>query len=129
MTPAAVAVTDTHTVEAAVATDMIMEADLPSRPATQSPRRDTPRPSSGYSQPSSGYSQPSSSYGGGGSAAGYGSGGYDVGGYDDGGFDLSVIIIPLLIILGLSLLFPTITSVAVSGRRKREAEYGKTTQT
>eukprot|EP00095_Tigriopus_kingsejongensis_P012231 snap_masked-scaffold87_size395581-processed-gene-0.7 protein:Tk12231 transcript:snap_masked-scaffold87_size395581-processed-gene-0.7-mRNA-1 annotation:"hypothetical protein DAPPUDRAFT_309288" len=71
----------------------------------------------GYAQPSSGYAQPS----------GYG-GGYDVGYEEEGGgggkFDISALIIPLLIVFGLSLLFPTITSVAVgaTGRRKRDLE-------
>lgn len=78
--------------------------------------------SAGYSAPSTGYNQPSSGY-----AASSGYGGYDVG-YEEDGFDLSTIIIPLLIIFGLSLLFPTITSVAVNngGRRKRDLESGKT---
>ena len=52
------------------------------------------------------------------------------GGYDDGPrFDISVIIIPILIIIGLSLLFPTITQVQVNpsgGRRKRSTDEGKT---
>lgn len=108
-------------------------------------------PSSSYNEPASGYSAPSSSYGApaqsygapaqsyGAPAPSYGApsysapsssyggdvsygGGYDVGGYDDPKFDLAWIIIPGLIILGLSLLFPTITSVSVSGRKKRSLE-------
>ena len=53
-------------------------------------------------------------------------------GYDDGGgkgFDITLILLPLLAILGLSLLFPTVTSISVTGRRKRSTdveEEGKT---
>lgn len=74
-------------------------------------------PAPSYGAPAPSYGAPAPSYGGG----DYGSS-YDVGGYEDDGprFDISVIIIPILIIIGLSLLFPTITSVAVSGRKKRE---------
>lgn len=75
-------------------------------------------PSTGYSQPSSGYSSPSTGYGG-----------YSDVGYEEERFDLSTIIIPILIIFGLSLLFPTITSVAVSGRKKRDVEGSVSTMT
>ena len=80
-------------------------------------------PSPSYGAPSTGYEEPSSGYGGGGSS-------YDAApsyGGDDGGlfpFDLSALIIPILALIGLSLLFPTITSVSVK-RRKRDLERGK----
>lgn len=107
-----------------------------------------PAPSSGYSEPAGGgggssYGAPAASYGApaqqgyaapsqgyGASAGGSGGGyaapatgyGYDVGGYEEEGkFDLSAIIIPILIIFGLSLLFPTITSVSV-GRKRRDLD-------
>jgi len=84
--------------------------------------------SSGYDQPaapSSGYDQPAAA------APSYPSSGYDEpAAYNDYGtapaygaeeapFDISTLIIPLLIIAGLSLLFPTITTVDV--RKKRHA--------
>ncbi|TRY70297.1 hypothetical protein TCAL_09639 [Tigriopus californicus] len=83
-------------------------------------------PSTGYAQPSGGYEQPSAGYG---SSQSYsqpsGYGGYDVGYEEEGGkFDISAVIIPILIVFGLSLLFPTITSVAVGngGRKRRDVE-------
>lgn len=86
-------------------------------------------PSSGYSQPESSYAQPAATYGQ--PTSGYaqpsGYGGYDVGYEEEGGkFDISAVIIPILIVFGLSLLFPTITSVAVNGngRRRRDVEDG-----
>ncbi len=93
-------------------------------------------PSSGYEQPaaqSSGYgAPPAQSYGGGGSSvggsgAGYGGGGggggYGVSsGYEDDDFpDLTPLIIGLLVLTGLSLLFPTTVSINnVTGRRRRD---------
>ena len=105
-------------------------------------------PSSSYSEPSAGYSAPASSYGApaasygapaqsygapaqsyGAPAASYGSSGHgssyhDVGGYEEDRFDLSVIIIPLLVLFGLSLLFPTIVNINASGggRKRRSAD-------
>ena len=77
-------------------------------------------PSGGYDTPHSGYDEPSGGYG----APSYG-GGYEASGYDDGGgFDITLIIIPLLILLGLSLLFPTVTSIGVTGRKKRDVLGG-----
>jgi len=73
------------------------------------------QPSSGYetpaaqpSYPASAYEEPASyDYG---SSPGYGA--------EEAPFDISTLIIPLLIIAGLSLLFPTITTVSV--RKKRD---------
>merc|ERR1712088_930285 len=62
-----------------------------------------PEPS--YGPPSTGYGTPSSSYGE--ASAG-------------GGLDLTSILIPILALLGLSLLFPTFVTLS-GGRRKREA--------
>jgi len=90
-------------------------------------------PSTGYGAPSSSYNEPSPSYGTpdtgyGAPATGYGGGGssYDAApsyGGDDGGlfpFDLSALIIPILAIVGLSLLFPVITTVDVKKRKRRD---------
>ena len=91
-------------------------------------------PSAGYGAPSTGYDEPSPSYGTpdtgyGAPATGYGGGGgssYDAApsyGGDDGGlfpFDLSALIIPILAIVGLSLLFPVITTVDVKKRKRRD---------
>lgn len=74
-----------------------------------------------YSAPASDYASPSSGYGVSDDAS-YGVSGY---GAEEGGFDISTLIIPLLIIAGLSLLFPTITTVSV--RKKRHAEGKKHT--
>ena len=71
-----------------------------------------------YSAPETGYGAPSTGYG----APSYGNGEVieeEVGG---GGLDLTAIIIPILALIGLSLLFPTFVSV---GRRKRSAEIGE----
>ena len=98
-------------------------------------------PATGYEQPASGYEQPASGYEA--AATGYDQSGYDQSGYDqsgysspsatgggyapaeaDSGIDLNMILIPILIIAGLALLFPSVTSVSVdaSKRRKRDAE-------
>eukprot|EP00096_Caligus_rogercresseyi_P001181 TRINITY_DN1186_c2_g1_i3.p1 TRINITY_DN1186_c2_g1~~TRINITY_DN1186_c2_g1_i3.p1 ORF type:complete len:215 (-),score=65.79 TRINITY_DN1186_c2_g1_i3:1375-2019(-) len=67
----------------------------------------------GYSAPSSSYAEPS-----GGSGLG------DYGGGSDFDFPIEAIILPLIALLGLALLFPTITSVAVvpPGRRRKRSE-------
>ena len=74
-------------------------------------------PSTGYAQPASGYGQPASGYG-------------DYQDYEQtapaeaGGLDLSTLLIPILIIAGLALLFPSVTEVAVGSKRKRRAVTG-----
>ena len=87
-------------------------------PSYNEPSYDPPSynsPSSGYDEPSSSYDSPSSSYGS--PSTGYG---YDDGGHGGGGLDLTSILIPLLALVGLSLLFPTYVSLTTV-RRKREA--------
>jgi len=84
-------------------------------------------PASGYAEPSGGYAAPATGYGepsgyASAPATGYGSGG---GGYavaDEGGVDMNMILIPILIIAGLALLFPSVTTVAVRKRRDVEDE-------
>lgn len=109
-----------------------------------------PVPSSGYQEPAAGYSAPASGYEQPAydSGAGYSApsaGGYDAG-YDTGytapesyapasygttdtgpflGFGLGWVFIPIVIVLGLFLLFPSTTVVPVDGRRKRGAEEGE----
>ena len=76
-------------------------------------------PAPSYGAPAPSYSAPSTGYG---QEASYG--GYE----EEGGIDLTAIIIPLLILLGLSLLFPGIVSVNVRKRRDAEdLQAGKTT--
>lgn len=92
-------------------------------------------PSSGYADPGSGYDAPSgyaaaaaatgyetSGYAGA-AASGYGQTGYAV--QEESAFNPSMLIIPILIIAGIALLFPSVTTVPVdptTGRRKRDAE-------
>jgi hypothetical protein len=97
--------------------------------AAPAPSYDAPAPSYGapapsYGAPAPSYGAPAPSYGA--PAPSYGAPapvyGYEE---DEGvGFCIECIIIPWLILFGLSLLFPTITSVAVnnSGRKKREGK-------
>ena len=90
--------------------------------AAPAPSSGYDQPSSGYQEPSSGYEQPAASYGGGGGGSGYGQ---VSSGYGDEGKDLSPIIIGILVLTGLSLLFPTYVSLTSVRRRKRDAEEGK----
>ena len=110
--------------------------------AASAPSTGYAQPSTGYDTPSTGYEQPAAS----GYDAGYeqpayatGASGYEspsASGYENyeasapgygevetasGGFDLSTLLVPILIIAGLALLFPSVREVPVSGRRKREA--------
>ncbi len=90
-------------------------------------------PAQGYGAPAPQYSAPAPSYGApshepsySAPATGYG---HEVGYEAEDDFDLSVLIIPLLILLGLALLFPGIVFVEAddNGRRKRDVDGdGKT---
>jgi len=109
--------------------------------AASAPSSGYAQPSTGYDTPSTGYEQPSTSYDAGYEQPSYaatGSSGYDspsASGYESyepsapgygeietssGGFDLSTLLVPILIIAGLALLFPSVRNVPVT-RRKREA--------
>ena len=78
------------------------------QPSYEAPQESYGAPQESYGPPSTGYETPS--YG---SSAGYGEA-------STGGLDLTSILIPILALLGLSLLFPTF--VTINGtRRKREA--------
>lgn len=82
-------------------------------------------PASAYGAPDAGYSAPDAGYGA--PDAGYGPPAY--GSYEqtapDGlglpGIDLTTLLIPILIIAGLALLFPSTTTVAVTPKRKKRA--------
>lgn len=88
-------------------------------------------PSAGYQEPAyqepayaaapSGYEQPAYESGYGAPTGGYSS--YDAVQEPSNGLNLNLIIIPILIIAGLALLFPSVTTVAV--KRKRSAEEGE----
>ena len=84
-------------------------------------------PSSGYGAPSPSYSEPAASYGA--PETGYGapsdSYGVSYGGYEEESLpDLTPIIVGILVLTGLSLLFPTFVSLT-SVRRKRDADGKK----
>jgi len=77
-------------------------------------------PSSGYGAPSSGYGAPSTGYG-----TPTGPSGYEpfeaapqTAPQEQGGLDLSTVLIPILIIAGLALLFPSVVNVET--RKKRD---------
>ena len=88
--------------------------------------------SSSYSEPAaSSYGAPASA-----PASGYGAPADDLGSYEpsygatgygepETPFDISTLIIPLLIIFGLSLLFPTSTTVDVNAAERRRRSLGK----
>merc|ERR1711971_1455568 len=108
--------------------------------AASAPSTGYAQPSGGYDTPSTGYEQPSASYDAGYEQPAYATGasGYEqpsASGYESyeasapgygevetasGGFDLSTLLVPILIIAGLALLFPSVRNVPVS-RRRREA--------
>ena len=81
-------------------------------PSYSAPEPSYAAPAPSYSAPSSGYEEPSS---------GYGQPSY--GGEEEGGLDLTALLIPILALIGLSLLFPTYVSVA-TGRKKRSLPDG-----
>jgi len=95
-----------------------------SAPATgyEEPASGYDAPQTGYEQPQTGYEQPaySSGAGYGATAIGSGYGGSSVE-EQSGGFDLTQLLIPILIIAGLALLFPSVTTVAVNDKRKKRA--------
>jgi len=81
-----------------------------SQPSYEAPEPSYGAPQDSYGPPSTGYETPS--YGTPSSSYGEASAG--------GGLDLTSILIPILALLGLSLLFPTFVTLS-GGRRKREA--------
>ena len=89
-------------------------------PAPAAPASSYGAPAADYGAPAASYDAPSDGYGVQ-DASGYGASGY---GAEEEAFPISTLIIPILIIAGLSLLFPTITTVSV--RKRRSADAGKT---
>ena len=87
---------------------------------------DHAEPASSYGAPAPSYSEPAASYGA--PETGYGapsdSYGVSYGGYEEETLpDLTPIIVGILVLTGLSLLFPTFVSLTtVNGRRKRDAD-------
>ena len=80
-------------------------------PSYGAPEPSYSAPSPSYGAPSTGYDEPSS---------GYGQPSYEE---EGGGLDLTALLIPILALIGLSLLFPTYVSVA-TGRKKRSLPDG-----
>merc|ERR1711973_999890 len=81
------------------------------------PSYGAPEPS--YSAPAPSYSAPAPSYGA--PEASYGAPSYGYGTEEaSAGLDLTSILIPILALLGLSLLFPTFVTINGTGRRKRD---------
>ena len=117
---------------------MRVTRDLPAYPkvnrdsgygAPQAPAEGYAAPAPSYSAPAPSYSAPEPAYeapdtGYGAPAASYGAPSYDAapsyGAEEEAGLDLTSILIPILALLGLSLLFPTY--VAVSTRKKRSLD-------
>ena len=81
--------------------------------APSAPSYSAPAPS--YSVPAPSYSAPEASYGA--PSTGYGAPSYE----EEAGLDLTSIIIPLLALVGLSLLFPTYVSLTTV-RKKRDLD-------
>ena len=79
-------------------------------------------PSDSYASPDTGYGAPEPSYGA--PEPSYGSPSVPSYGAESGGIDLTSILIPLLALLGLSLLFPTYVSLT-DVRKKRSADQGE----
>lgn len=99
-------------------------------PAAQSSNYAAPAAAPAYDAPATdtGYAAPATGYG---AEASYDTGyapastGY---GEEESPFSLSTLLIPILIIAGLSLLFPTITSVSVRKRRHADGKHSQKTQ-
>lgn len=93
--------------------------------APAAPSYSAPSPSPSYSAPAPSYSAPEPSYSA--PSPSYGSPepsyGAPVTGYEEpAGLDLTSILIPLLALIGLSLLFPTYVSLTSVKRKRRDAE-------
>merc|ERR1711872_806896 len=96
-------------------------------PSYSAPAPSYSAPSPSYSAPAPSYSAPSPSYGApepsyGAPDTGYGAPSSGYGEASAGGLDLTSILIPLLALLGLSLLFPTYVNLTTVKRRKRSED-------
>ena len=92
------------------------EYGAPAAPSYSAPAPSYSAPAPSYSAPAPSYSAPEPSY----SAP---STGYGVSYEEEAGLDLTSIIIPLLALVGLSLLFPTYVSLTTV-RKRRDADEG-----
>jgi len=91
----------------------------------QEPSAGYSAPGTGYQEPSSGYEQPSGYEQSGYEQSGYETDPYQTSGYgavEEGGFNLSMLILPVMILAGLALLFPSVTTVTVRKKRSSEDE-------
>ena len=95
------------------------EYGAPAAPSYSAPAPSYSAPAPSYSAPAPSYSAPEPSY----SAP---STGYGVSYEEEAGLDLTSIIIPLLALVGLSLLFPTYVSLTTV-RKRRDADEGMIT--
>jgi len=86
----------------------------PAAPSYSAPAPSYDAPAPSYESPAPSYSAPEASYGA--PSTGYAAPAYE----EEGGLDLTSIIIPLLALVGLSLLFPTYVSLTTV-RKRREA--------
>lgn len=86
-------------------------------PSYSAPAPSYSAPAPSYDAPAPSYSAPEASYGA--PSTGYGAPSYE----EEAGLDLTSIIIPLLALVGLSLLFPTYVSLTTV-RKRREADQG-----
>lgn len=101
------------------------EYGAPSAPSYSAPAPSYSAPAPSYSAPAPSYSAPEASYGA--PSTGYGAPSYE----EEAGLDLTSIIIPLLALVGLSLLFPTYVSLTTVRKRRDVAgdDQGKTMDT
>jgi hypothetical protein len=115
--------------------------------AASAPSTGYAQPATGYDTPSTGYQEPASSYdsyeqpsyatGSSGyespSATGYENYEASAPGYGEvetstGGFDMSTLLVPILIIAGLALLFPSVRTVPVTGTGRKRRAAGDSTE-
>lgn len=93
------------------------EYGAPSAPSYSAPAPSYSAPAPSYSAPAPSYSEPSYSA----PSTGYGAPSYE----EEAGLDLTSIIIPLLALVGLSLLFPTYVSLTTVRKRRSVDGQGK----
>lgn len=122
-----VAGTQAHSIQTRDVPDLIYtkvnrdsEYGAPSAPSYSAPAPSYSAPAPSYSAPAPSYSAPAPSYSAPEPSYGAPSTGYGVSYEEEGGLDLTSIIIPLLALIGLSLLFPTYVSLTTVRRKRRD---------
>ena len=104
------------------------EYGAPSSPSYSAPAPSYSAPAPSYSAPAPSYSAPAApSYSA--PEASYGAPTSGYGYEEEAGLDLTSIIIPLLALVGLSLLFPTYVSLTTVRKRREAEDEGKVTWT